>query len=265
MMYPRLRLLRDFLREDGIFLISIGQDALALLVQLVNELFGQHNYICELIWEKGRKNDAKKFSVGHEYMLVFAKNLNAISDEVWRSPKDGVAEISAEYHRLIDKFGDDWGKISSGLADFYKALPRDHPSKKYSRAKNGDKWGVWRDNNITWHGGGGPKYDIIHPETKKPCAIPEAGWRFVEDSMLEKIRDGYVVFREDHTQPPIYKSYIYRTDGDGGEGQKEVLPSVFYRHSQPANDLQRDIFGRLVFNNPKDHEIIAKNHILRHA
>ncbi|NIZ14067.1 DNA methyltransferase [Phaeobacter sp. HF9A] len=76
--------------------------------------------------------------------------------------------------------------------------------------------------------------------------------------MKQKIKDNYVVFRDDHTEPPIYKSYIYRVDGDGDDGQKEVLPSVFYRHTQPANDLQRSIFGDLVFENPKDHEVLAR-------
>lgn len=148
--------------------------------------------------------------------------------------------------------------MSADLKAFYTEIDSDHPSKKYSRARNADKWGVWRDNNISWHGGGGPKYPILHPETGLPCKIPEAGWRFVEETMKEKIRDGYVVFRYDHTEPPIYKSYIYRIDGDGDAGQNEVLPSVFYRHTQPSNDTQKSIFGGLIFPNPKDHEVLMR-------
>lgn len=258
MMYPRLKLLREFLREDGVMLVSIGADALAYLLQILYELFGKKNVLCELIWEKIRKNDAKKFSVGHEYMVVVSRNHAVIEDQRWRSLKEGVGDIARRYEALVDEFGDDWGQVSKGLAQFYRELPSGHPSKKYSRAKNGDQYGVWRDNNISWHGGGGPRYDLIHPVTGLPCKVPDAGWRFVEDSMREKIRDGYVIFREDHTEPPIYKTYVYRRDGDGMDGQKEVLPSVFYRHSQPANDQQRDIFGKLVFENPKDQEIISR-------
>jgi adenine-specific DNA-methyltransferase len=70
--------------------------------------------------------------------------------------------------------------------------------------------------------------------TGKPCKVPEDGWRFVEETMLQKIKDGYVVFRADHKKPPIYKSFIYLADlskadldDDTNEGQREVLGSVF--------------------------------------
>ena len=258
MMYPRLRLLREFLREDGILMISIGADAIAYLLQIVYEIFGKNNVLCELIWEKIRKNDAKKFSVGHEYMVVISRNREAIKDQVWRTLKEGVGDIARKYEELAEEHCQNWDKVSQGLTQFYRDLPAGHPSKKYSRAKNGDSYGVWRDNNISWHGGGGPRYELLHPITGKPCKIPDAGWRFVEETMQEKIRDGYVIFRKDHTEPPIYKTYVYRRDGDGMDGQREVLPSVFYRHSQPANDQQREIFGGLVFENPKDQEIISK-------
>jgi len=93
--------------------------------------------------------------------------------------------------------------------------------------------------------------------------VPDDGWRFVEETMREKIRDGWVVFRKDHKKPPILKSYIYMledsTDEDElNEGRKEVLGSVFYRHSQPSNDVMKAIFGDKVFTNPKDHEVLAR-------
>lgn len=258
MIYPRLRLLREFLSQDGVILVSIDSNELTNLLLVLTEIFGQGNKIAELIWEKGRKNDAKKFSVGHDYIVVFAKSKLFIEDIVWRAPKVGVQEIAERYHAALENYDGDHSLVSADLKAFYTEIDSDHPSKKYSRARNADKWGVWRDNNISWHGGGGPKYPILHPETGLPCKIPEAGWRFVEETMKEKIRDGYVVFRYDHTEPPIYKSYIYRIDGDGDAGQNEVLPSVFYRHTQPSNDTQKSIFGGLIFPNPKDHEVLMR-------
>ena len=171
-----------------------------------------------------------------------------------------MTEIAAEYNRLRAIHGDDFGEISKGISAFYKSLPKGHPSKKYARARNADERGVWRDNNISWHGGGGPVYDIIHPTTGMPCKVPDDGWRFVQQTMEEKIEEGFVEFRDDHTKPPIYKTYVFRNDelGEGEEGQKEVLGSVFYRHTQPSNDLIKEMFGAKVFPNPKDHEILAK-------
>lgn len=265
MMYPRLRLLKEFLRADGVIMVSIDDNELTNLRHLMDTLFGQHNFIAQLIWEKGRKNDAKLFSSGHDYILVYARRKASLAGQTWRAAKAGIPEIATEYHRLKKLHGTDWELVSEGLAAFYRSLPKDHPSKKYQRAKFADSRGVWRDNNISWHGGGGPTYDIVHPVTKRPCKVPTDGWRFVEDTMRRKIDEGYVIFREDHRKPPIYKSYIYVDDPTAVdpsevdlEGQKEVLASVFYRHTQPSNDLQKDIFGKKVFPNPKDHEILAR-------
>ena len=212
MMYPRLRLLREFLKDDGVILASIDDNEAAHFKLLLNEVFGPQNFIAQLVWEKGRKNDAKLFSIGHDYIFAFAKNLTALANVEWRSPKEGVTEIAAEYNRLRTALGADNDAISRGLAAFYKQLDKKHPSKKYARAKNADERGVWRDNNISWHGGGGPRYDLIHPTTGKPCKVPTDGWRFVEETMHQKIRDGYVIFRSNHTKPPIYKSYVYLVD-----------------------------------------------------
>ena len=262
MMYSRVLLLREFLQDDGVLMMSIDDNEVAFAKLLLDEIFGRQNFIAQLVWEKGRKNDAKLFSVGHEYILVYSRSITELANTLWRAPKDGIVEIAAEYHKLRKEHGDDYDAISRGLAEFYRRLPKDHPAKKYSRAKHADQRGVWRDNQITWHGGGGPKYDLIHPVTGKPCKVPTDGWRFVETTMNEKIRDGWVIFREDHTKPPILKSYIYMLDesetSDLYEGRKDVLGSVFYRHSQPSNDLMKDIFGAKVFPNPKDHEVLAR-------
>ncbi|HET9640411.1 MAG TPA: site-specific DNA-methyltransferase [Allosphingosinicella sp.] len=265
MMYPRLRLLRDFLRDDGIIMASIDDNEITNLRFLMDTIFGGGNFITQLTWEKGRKNDARLFSSGHDYVIVYARRKLSLAGQVWRTAKAGIFEIAGEYLRLVAEKGTDWQAVSAGLATFYKTLPKDHPAKKYQRAKFADKRGVWRDNNISWHGGGGPKYDIIHPVTGRPCKVPSDGWRFVEETMLKKIEDGYVIFRENHSKPPIYKSYIYLanptevdTEEVDLEGQREVMSSVFYRHTQPSNDLQKDIFGEKVFPNPKDHEILEK-------
>jgi adenine-specific DNA-methyltransferase len=82
--------------------------------------------------------------------------------------------------------------------------------------------------------------------------------------MKAKIRDGYVEFREDHTKTPFLKSYLYVEAGahaseDDPEGEKlQVMGSVFYRHSQPANDVLKGLFGEKIFENPKDHGVIAR-------
>ena len=102
MMLPRLRLLHELLRQDGVIFISIDDNEVHHLRMLMNEVFGEDNFVAQLVWEKGRKNDAKFFSVGHEYIIVYARSLEILRQvkTLWREPKPGAQEIWNEYHGL---------------------------------------------------------------------------------------------------------------------------------------------------------------------
>jgi adenine-specific DNA-methyltransferase len=272
MIYPRLTLLKKFLREDGVILISIDDFEAAYLKALLDEIFGRQNFIAQLVWEKGRKNDARLFSVGHEYMIVYANSLDYLRKQgtIWREPKPGAKEIWDEYVGLRKKYGDNDEAVEKALRDWYKALPPKHPSKALSRYKHIDKNGPWRDRDISWPGGNGPRYDVIHPVTKKPCKVPESGWRFsYPEEMQRQINLGLVVFREDHTDPPFRKAHLKPiseevVDNQGDDDVEEneiglqVMPSVFYKQSQVSVKLLRKIMGEKVFENPKDHEVLIR-------
>lgn len=76
MMMPRLYLTKNLLRDDGVIFISIDDNEVHNLRLLMNEIFGEENFVACIVWEKvhTRKNSAKYFSVSHEYILLFAKN-----------------------------------------------------------------------------------------------------------------------------------------------------------------------------------------------
>jgi adenine-specific DNA-methyltransferase len=76
MLYPRLRLARNLLRDDGVLFVSIDDNELATLRQVAAEVFGEQNFVASIIWQKvySPKNSAKWFSEDHDYILVFAKN-----------------------------------------------------------------------------------------------------------------------------------------------------------------------------------------------
>jgi adenine-specific DNA-methyltransferase len=266
MMYPRLFLARNLLREDGVIFVSIDDHEVHNLRAVMNEIFGEENLVAQLVWEKGRKNDAKLVSVGHEYIVIFAKSKTWLShNEVrWREAKPGAAEIQTEYIRLKEKHGSNPVAIQRELREFYVKLPKTHPAKKHSRYSNVDETGVWRDDNMSWPGGGGPAYDVIHPITKRPCAIPEGGWRYsTPEKMKDMIAKGRVVFRDDHTEPPIRKTYLVRENGETEEGDDadtgiQVAGSYFYRSALQASNLMLNLFGEKVFENPKDHEVLMR-------
>lgn len=274
MIYPRIKLARNLLREDGILIISIDESEFKNLKQLCDEIFGEENYISTLIWEKGRKNDAKLLSVGHEYMLLVAKNKSYFTENniKWREAKPGAKEILDEYLRLRAIYGANNTAVEQGIRAFYEALPKNHPSKKHARYNKVDDNGVWRDDNMSWPGGGGPEYDVIHPLTGQKCVVPEGGWRYSKpEKMEEMIKKGKVIFREDHTEPPIRKTYLVEVDIEAENEEEDIaenedtddLPiqvagSYFYRSAiQATNELNR-LFGSKVFNNPKDHEVLSR-------
>ena len=270
MMHSRLLVARQLLLNDGVILVSIDDNEFTNLKRLMDEVFGEENFVATIVWEKGRKNDAKLFSSGHEYITVYAKDKDYLkaNGAIWREEKPGAKEVQEEYVRLRQVWGAENQMVEAALRKFYQELPKDHPSKKLSRYGNVDGRGVWRDDNMSWPGGGGPTYEIIHPETKKPCAIPPGGWRYSSpEKMQEKIDAGIVEFREDHTEPPYRKTYLQsQVDGDNGDDFEEpeedlaiqVAGTYFYRSALQASNKLASIFGAKVFDNPKDHEVLSR-------
>ncbi|MFZ4780671.1 MAG: site-specific DNA-methyltransferase, partial [Terrimicrobiaceae bacterium] len=270
-----LKLARNLLARSGVILISIDEHEFANLRKLTDEIFGEENFVAELVWEKTRKNDAKLFSVGHEYIIVYARELQHLKEikTVWREPKPGAAEIIGQWHQLKALHGRNFDEMEKDLREWYKSLPNTHPSKKLSRYKHVDERGPWRDRDISWPGGGGPRYDVSHPVTGEPCKVPERGWTFgTIEAMRRQIDLGLVVFREDHTKPPFCKAHLLPvleeelaleaqdvdSDDDGGAAGLQVMPSVIYKQSQVATKYLREIMGKKIFDNPKDHEVLAR-------
>ena len=275
MMYPRLKVARNLLRDDGVIFVSIDDHEIENLRRVCNEVFGEENFIANMIWEKGRKNDAKLVSIGHEYVFVFAKSLGYLRETktIWREEKPGARDIWEKYLELCRLHGDNNPLIETHLQAWFSSLPKTHPSKKWSRYKRVDANGPWRDRDISWPGGGGPRYDVPHPKTGQPCKVPDSGWRFEETAMQSQIRLGLVEFREDHTEPPFRKAHIRPVpaeieavvgaeEDNAAEGEEEfatqVRGSYFYKQSQVAVKFLRTLLGAKAFNNPKDHFELAK-------
>jgi adenine-specific DNA-methyltransferase len=256
MMYPRLFLSKNLLKEDGIIFISIDDSEMINLRAICNEIFGEENFVASLIYDRNRKNDAKYFSVGHEYMLVYFKNSQKINElgTLYRIRKEGIEEVREEFEKLKSKFKNDWISINEGLKKLYSSWDKDDERKPLARYTKVDEKGPYRDDgNISWPGGRGPKYNVIHPITKKPCKIPDAGWRFpTPERMREEMEAGRVVFGEDETTLPRIRRNLFESD-------KEVMKSVHFSYAQTATVEFNKIFdNKRVFENPKSISDIKK-------
>ncbi len=254
MMYPRLYLARNLLRDDGAVFISIDEAEQANLRHLCDEIFGQENFVADLVWAAGRKNDSKHISVSHEYIVVYAKNLEHLKERgiVWRQRKEGLDDIYKAYARLRKEHGNDHAAVQSGLKEWFAALPDTHPAKAHRHYSCVDARGIYFPDNISWPGGGGPKYEVLHPRTGRPVRVPSRGWMTSDpDKMAAWIADDRVHFGEDENSVPCIKSYL-------SDREHSVPYSVFYQDGRAATKRLRDLLDGDYFENPKDEGVIGK-------
>ncbi|WP_330130779.1 site-specific DNA-methyltransferase [Shewanella xiamenensis] len=249
MIYPRVKLAKNLLRDDGLIFVSIDDAEFHNLKKMLDEVFGESNFLAALVWDRNRKNDAKYFSVGHEYMLVYAKNepLLSANKVIFRGEKDGVEEVRAEFERLRLSHGKDWDAVRRGLLEYYRSIPDDDPRAPLKRFTKVDGKGPYRDDgNINWPGGGGPVYEVLHPITNRPCKLPTSGWRYPNSSRFwEEVDKGRVVFGLDETTVPRVRTNLF-------ENSDQVMKSVHYSYAQTSSNEFNALFdGRRVFENPK--------------
>ena len=132
MMYPRLAILRQFLCQDGVIIASIDDFEAYRLRCLMDEVFGEGNFIAQLVWDKTRKNDAKLFSVGHEYLVIYARSLQRLRDSntVWREQQPGAREIIEEWRRLKQIHGENYSEISKRTPNLVPIASKNSPCKE---------------------------------------------------------------------------------------------------------------------------------------
>ena len=251
MIYPRLKLAWSLLRADGFLLVSIDDKEFGHLRAVLNELCGEENFIATLVFDRNRKNDAKLVSSGHEYMVLYARNKQLLTelDLRLRAPKEGVDEVRELFAELRKKHNDDWNAVLAGLKEHYATFVEDDPRLPLARFTKVDELGPYRDDgDPSWPGGGGPRYDVPHPKTGKPCTVPSRGWVWpTYERMKQEIDAGNIVYGEDETRIPSIRRNLFEKD-------EQVLRSVIFSYAQKASQDFAALFdGQAVFQNPKSY------------
>lgn len=251
MMYPRLKLAKNLLREEGAIFISIDETEIGTLKQICNEVFGEDNLIGSMIWAAGRKNDSKFISASHEYILCYARNRKILAEKgiTWKIRKKGLDEIYKAAERIVQEQGHDYNAASQALKAWFRSLADGNESKRHKHYSRIDAQGVYFADNISWPGGGGPEYPVLHPVTGKPVKIPSRGWLFQKQVMDEHIRADRVLFGKDEGAVPTFKRYLKDTE-------LETPYSVFYQDGRAATKRLTKLMGSKVFDFPKDEHIL---------
>lgn len=207
MIYPRLRMAKNLLTDDGVIFISLDDKESATLKAVCNEVFGEANFLECLIWKK-RATPPNDKNIGriHEFVFVYCKDI---------------------------------ALVNLGL------LPRDEASvSRYANPDN-DPRGPWVASDLSANGKGGRivqscVYPILNPKNKKEY-YPSEGrcWLFNEEKMTEWLKEGRVAFRE-NTGAPFLKRYLSEVR------QGLTLPTIMteFGFSQTSAAEADKIFGK---------------------
>lgn len=245
---PRLYMLWQLLHEEsGVIFVSINDVELFRLGMVLNEIFGEDNWLGTIVWKGTTDNNPTRIAIEHEYILCYAKSkdkvaarwTNSLSDAK-QMMLDAFYELKKEAKSTADlkrKFQQFAAASKAALGDLYRYRHVDDQGP-YAARRNMDNPGK-----------PGHKYDVIHPITKKPCAMPFWGWRFSETTMGELIAENRVIFGKAETKIPELKFYL--------EEVEFPLRSVISLDARKgSNDLEA-LFGRRdVFKNPKSVELL---------
>ena len=252
MMYPRLKLARNLLKDDGVIFISIDDNEMGNLKKICDEIFGEDNHVSNFIWRGGRRNAAKFVSKSHEYMLCYAKNLDYcnLNNISWHERKTGIMEIYQKVDQLKKEYGSDYSHISEELKKWYKNLPNDDPSKNHSHYDWVDEHGIYFASDISRGGGNGPVWEIKNPFTGEIVKPPSRGYAYPnKDSLLNDIENGLIHFNGSNV--PCKKRYLK-------DNETQLIETVFYKDRRGSSKRLRSLLGNNIFDFPKDEFIIKK-------
>ena len=245
-MYPRLLLAKDLLRDDGVIFISIDDNEQAQLKLLCDEVFGQENFVAELIWEGANKNDARQVGTVHEYVLVYGRSRDALPRE-WGLKKEGAAPVFSEVARLTQLHRSDYDSASKALAGWFRAM-KATPSFMLRRFRYIDARGAYKEDDPT--APGGRKFDLIHPKTNKVIPLRKnRGWGFDQDEFDRLVKEERISFITDTSV--MVRRYLHETDNI-------TPPSVYYQPARSASERLTRLMGSNVFEFPKDEAVINK-------
>jgi len=280
MMYARIRLARNLLKDDGVILIHIDENEVNHLNIILNEIFGEENNLGTIIWDKKNpKGDAKGIAYQHESILCYIKNKETLSEKTAiQRPKKNAEKILKKAKELFDKLNKtelpddlkilinkyglnpkefdsfkvkyDLEKINKEFSDWIRN--QDFSGGEIAYSKIDEKGRVFRTVSMAWPNKKKAPDDyfipLIHPKTNKACPVPERGWRNPPDTMKKLMEDGLIIFGNDETKQPERK-YLLE------ENLFENIPSIM-----PFGGSDDDLFSKwkIPFDNPKPFKFVAE-------
>lgn len=228
MIFPRLKVARDLLSDDGVILINMDENEILNLSKVCSEIFGESNHVGTIIWDKRNpKGDARGISYQHENIIIYAKDIGLFK-EVCKllRPKKNATNMLQKAKKLFSKINTNYS-LEEANEDFALWLSQ-QPSlsggeKAYNRIdENGE---VYQSVSMAWPNKkqAPDEYFIplIHPVTGRECVVPPRGWRNPPKTMSELLAKGLIIFGPDERTQPRRKYLL-------SENMYENIPSLLY-------------------------------------
>ena len=251
MMLPRLKLLRELLRDDGVIFVSVDDNEVHHLSCLMDEVFGEHNRVGQIVWHGSTDNNPTNIATEHEYIVCYAANRAELA-EVWKSASFGP---KAALQRVGNELLETYPKLEECQREYSRWL-KEHKTqvKPLDRYKFIDEGGVFTGSQSVHNPGReGYRYDVLHPVTGKPCKQPLMGYRFPPSTMERLLAEDRVIFGVDESKIVEIKAYVDDYEAKLGS----VIQGIDSRRG--ANEIRR-IFPdhAQIFKNPKPSTLIAE-------
>ncbi len=259
MMMPRIKLLKELLSDDGVIFVSIDENEEHHLRILMDEVFGSDSFMEKIVWNKRIPKNDKGIGNIHEYILLYVKS-SSIKHK-FTMPKDGIGEVY-EFVANLKKKKVQIPEAELELKKFYKKKGYDRGITLYCNLNKDYK--IWGKINISWpNSDKGPRYEVLHPKTKRPTRIPDNGWRYKKETFNDLLQckspieryDGSFVcgkiwFAKNEKVQPSKIQYL-------DEVKDFLLRSIISTKSSGNKELSELIPGR-VFPHPKTYKLIKQ-------
>lgn len=242
MIYPRLKIARDLLKDEGIVFISIDDSEVDNLRKICDEVFGADNFIAQIVVEGTPKNDPKIISTAHEYCLVYVRDYETAKSCEW-----GIA--NPIYNDLLNivRSAQSYKSAEELIRKYYKDNNlKDENISNYNKV---DEKGLFRIGPIDDPQSGGSRDIRYNPVTGEALKTPNSGWRCSIETWKEWVRNGEVLFPDDNSKLCARKVYIK-------DGQLDLLRAYFKIQTRKDTDMLKNMFGKKVFSFPKPLELI---------
>ncbi len=216
MMYPRLKLARNLLKDDGVIFISIDDNEVANLRKICDEIFGEENFVGNICWKKKTNgNNMGAIPPVHDHIIVYAKKQ---VDDLLLGEK----------------------------------IPQEYINKNYKNPDN-DPRGPWTTSDLSANHVG-PYFPILNPNTQKEHYPPKGRyWVFNEEEVQRRIEDGRIIFGKTGQSAPVQKKYL--KDRESLRWKPETWWDK-YGYNEDGTSEINELIGAKLFTHPKPTKLL---------